>query len=281
MICCIAALVLCFLIALRIVKAVLKKIKRKNGRIETALTAIAICAVLYCLAALGYLSVYYHADMNAVNRVVAASDITVSQLSGDKAEGYSFTDDDNDKALVFYAGAKVDELAYSPLMAKLAAGGIDCYLVKTPFRMAILAADAPSRFLEIFSDRHYDLIMVGGHSMGGIAASRYAAKHPDVIDGIVLLASYSTAEIPQNIAVCSIYGSNDGCLELEQYESQKVNFPAASEEHVIEGGNHAQFASYGPQKGDGTATISPDTQVNETAEIICRFYNNTHAAVNR
>lgn len=46
---------------------------------------------------------------------------------------------------------------------------------------------------------------------------------------------------------------------------------AAKHSDVIDGGNHAQFASYGVQKGDGTATISPDTQVHETSEIICGF----------
>ena len=61
---------------------------------------------------------------------------------------------------------------------------------------------------------------------------------------------------------------------MGQYESSKENFPAVSEEYIIDGGNHAQFASYGMQKGDGIATISPDNQVSETSEIICRFAKN-------
>lgn len=270
MIYCTAALAVCYFAALPIAKTVLKKLKR-NRKTETVLATVVVGAVLYCLVALGYLSVYYHADRDALNKAFDAPGITASQLSVGRAKGYSITKAGNAQALVFYAGAKVDELAYSPLMAQLADGGIDCYLVKIPFHMAMFAADAPGEFIESFSSMHYSMIMVGGHSMGGIVASQYAAKHPDAVDGIVLLASYSTAEIPQTIALCSIYGSKDGCLDLKQYESHKVNFPAESEEHIIDGGNHAQFASYGPQKGDGTATISPDTQVNETAEIICRF----------
>ena len=271
MIYCTAALAVCFIAALLITKLVLKKLKRKNGKKETALITIVVCVVLYCLVALGYLSVYYHADMTEVNKAFAIPGISVTQYSDGVAKGYSFTKEGNDRALVFYAGAKVDELAYSPLMSELADGGIDCYLVEIPFHMAMFAADAPSGFMESFRGNNYDVWMVGGHSMGGIVAAQYAAKHSDVIDGIVLLASYSTASIPQNIALCSIYGSNDGCLDSEQYEKNKANFPAVSEEYVIDGGNHAQFASYGVQKGDGTATISPDAQVHETSEIICGF----------
>lgn len=109
------------------------------------------------MVALGYLSVYYHADMNAVNKAFD--------------------------------------------MPGIAEGGIDCYLVEIPFHMAMFAADAPSWFIENYGSKNYNTWMVGGHSMGGIVASQYASKHSDVIDGIVLLASYSTAEIPEIIAL--------------------------------------------------------------------------------
>ena len=35
-------------------------------------------------------------------------------------------------------------------------------------------------------------------------------------------------------------------------------------EYVINGGNHAQFASYGNQAGDGVATISNENQRKQT-----------------
>jgi hypothetical protein len=40
---------------------------------------------------------------------------------------------------------------------------------------------------------------------------------------------------------------------------------------VINGGNHAQFGNYGPQKGDGTATVSREEQQAETARLILDF----------
>lgn len=36
---------------------------------------------------------------------------------------------------------------------------------------------------------------VGGHSLGGAMAASYAAKHTDELDGLVLLAAYSTADL--------------------------------------------------------------------------------------
>ena len=39
-------------------------------------------------------------------------------------------------------------------------------------------------------------------------------------------------------------------------------------EIVIEGGNHAQFASYGIDPKDGKASISPEEQRNQTVKAI-------------
>ena len=160
MIYCTAALAICFIVALLITKVVLKKLNKKTRKIETALITIAVCVVLYCLVAVGYLSVYYHADMKAVDEAFAMPRISVTKLSDGGTKGYSFTKEGNEKALIFYAGAKVDELAYSPLMAKLADSGIDCYLVEIPFHMAMFAADAPSWFIEKFDDNNYDVWML-------------------------------------------------------------------------------------------------------------------------
>ena len=39
----------------------------------------------------------------------------------------------------------------------------------------------------------------------------------------------------------------------------------------IQGGNHAQFGNYGPQKGDLPATISAEKQQEQTVEAIGVF----------
>ena len=44
--------------------------------------------------------------------------------------------------------------------------------------------------------------------------------------------------------------------------------PDRSAELVIEGGNHAQFGSYGKQRGDGEAAIPPEEQWTQAADFI-------------
>ena len=69
----------------------------------------------------------------------------------------------------------------------------------------------------------------------------------------------------------SIYGSNDGVLDMNKYQKNKTKLPPVGKgltEIVIDGGNHAQFASYGAQEGDGAAEISEEEQQAITAEEI-------------
>ena len=40
---------------------------------------------------------------------------------------------------------------------------------------------------------------------------------------------------------------------------------------VIEGGNHAGFGHYGPQAGDGVASIDREEQQRQTAETVLAF----------
>ena len=47
--------------------------------------------------------------------------------------------------------------------------------------------------------------------------------------------------------------------------------PEGSVEICIEGGNHAQFGSYGEQKGDGQATISGEEQRRQTVEAFLKY----------
>ena len=46
----------------------------------------------------------------------------------------------------------------------------------------------------------------------------------------------------------------------------------------IQGGNHAQFGNYGPQKGDAPATISAEEQQAQTVEAILQFIGQRQAA---
>ena len=76
---------------------------------------------------------------------------------------------------------------------------------------------------------------------------------------MILLASYPDKSVDfssSNIPVLSIVASHDKILNWEKYEASKSRLSKASEELVIEGGNHSGFGMYGEQKGDGKASIS-------------------------
>ena len=115
---------------------------------------------------------------------------------------------------------------------------------------------------------------IGGHSLGGSMAASHAAKNAGVYEGLVLLASYSTADLTASgLDVISLYGSEDGVLNMEKYAEYKGNLPAGFEEHIIDGGCHAGFGSYGAQEGDGVPSISGEEQLQLTAQLLNDFFD--------
>ena len=110
---------------------------------------------------------------------------------------------------------------------------------------------------------------------GKVEDTAYAAKYSDDYAGLILLAAYSTKDLTgTSLRVLSIYGSGDGVLNRDSYEKDRKNLPADFTEVVIDGGCHAQFGSYGAQKGDGTPTISDEEQIQQTATCISNFIDN-------
>ena len=103
-------------------------------------------------------------------------------------------------------------------------------------------------------------------------AASYAAKRSDELDGLVLLAAYSTADLTNSgLRVYTTYGSEDGVLNREKLEANRENLPSNTIEAVINGGCHAGFGSYGPQKGDGEPTISAEEQQQQTADAVAAW----------
>ncbi len=250
----------------------------------------AAVVLIILIAACGmYISDYYHAENYAVEVAGAtAADYTSSQ-DGDTLvflpEGPDGTVLDgsgsDDAGLIFYPGGKVEYTAYAPLMEKLAEQGVLCVLVEMPGNLAVLDVNAADGYREEFPEieRWY----MGGHSLGGSMAASYAAKHAGDLEGLLLLASYSTADLNgTGLDVLSVYGSEDGVLNLSKYDEYRQNLPegqsgdadgtaGGTTEVVIEGGNHAGFGDYGPQEGDGEASISGEEQWVQTAEAFAEI----------
>ena len=217
--------------------------------------------VLLLICAAVYVSVYYHADETALLAMQANETVSVTET----ACGWLFDGPGEDTALIFYPGAKVEAEAYAPLLRSLAEQGVDVCLMKLPFRLALLGGSAARRAIEAHD---YEKWYIGGHSLGGVVAASYAAKHADTVAGVILLAAYPIKQIPDPLMELLLVGSEDRVINRKRLEASTSLAPESFVEHIIEGGNHAQFGSYGPQKGDGIATITPTEQLRETVGVI-------------
>lgn len=209
-----------------------------------------------------YVNDYSHSDSTALSYINGSENVSVTHASN----GLFIDGKGNDTALIFYPGAKVEYSAYLPLMNQIAAQGVDVYLVQMPFNLAFFGQNSAD---DIIKNSNYSHYIMSGHSLGGVAASGYASKHD--VDGLVLLAAYPSEEIDK--PTLSIYGSEDKVLNIKKYNESKSLIKGNFTEHIINGGNHAQFGNYGLQKGDDNAGINSTLQQNETASEIINFIN--------
>lgn len=225
-------------------------------------------AVLLCIGCWAYVADYYHADATAIAAMASVSSVSVEQNGSTLA----FVPEKAETGFIFYPGGKVEYTTYAPLMRILAENGVLCVLTEMPLNLAVLDMNAADGIPEQFPQvtRWY----IGGHSLGGSMAASHAAKNSSLYEGLVLLASYSTADLStSDLDIISLYGSEDGVLNMEKYAEYKANLPADFEEHVIEGGCHAGFGSYGPQDGDGVPSISGEEQVQMTSQFLIDFFD--------
>jgi len=204
---------------------------------------------------------YYHADATAQDALVSDDTVHVTQTS----YGWLFDGPSEQNALIFYPGAKVEETAYAPLLHLLAREGMDVCLVRMPFHLAIFGANNADL---VMAQHDYEHWYIGGHSLGGAMAASYAAGHGDRLNGLILLAAYPTKPLNKALLEISIYGSEDGVLNMEKIEAGKAYAPEDYREYVIAGGNHAQFGNYGEQRGDGPAAVSGEEQQEMTVRYI-------------
>ncbi|MBQ9959115.1 MAG: alpha/beta hydrolase, partial [Oscillospiraceae bacterium] len=162
-----------------------KFFKSKRNRVFVAL----LLTLALTLAIAGYLGSYYRADCAAVEAYVEAGGITTTELNG-----MIVCEPLTAKAgLIFYPGGLVEYSAYVPLMQALAAKGVLCVLVEMPGNLAVLDINAAQGIAEQYP--HITSWYVGGHSLGGSMAASYAAKNTSSLDGVLLLAAYSTADL--------------------------------------------------------------------------------------
>lgn len=183
----------------------------------------------------------YHPTVEALN---SSKNATIEN------ETLIFKGEPDKPAIIFYQGALVENTSYSIWAKKLYDVGYSVYLIKEPLNLAILSPNKAGNFIKTNEIKSY---VIGGHSLGGVMASRFAAKNQtdSRLKGVFFLASYPDKK--GNLTdflgdVLSVTGSNDGVLNHNKYKEAKQYLPNQTQYKLIEGGNHSGFGSYGEQK---------------------------------
>jgi len=178
--------------------------------------------------------------------------------------------------LIYLPGGAVDVRAYAPLAFEIAARGYLVVLVTTTARTSINDVSGPFAVpTSIITNSAFSYVgasrwAIGGHSLGGVAASVYAIANGNStfsrVKALVMhagaIGAPGTVNIP--IEVAQIYGSLDAVLSVRDLPANLVN-PARTRNVPVPGGNHFQVGDYGFQVPDNVAVISQDEQQRFTA----------------
>lgn len=174
--------------------------------------------------------------------------------------------------VVLYPGAKVSAEAYAETARRLSeASRARVAVIRSPLYFALLDRDAAEAVIRTHPDT--ERWVVGGHSLGGVAAAGFAARDREV-SGLLLWASYPASGTDlgdRPLKTASIYGSRDEVLDRQSLDDARERLPEDTEYVELAGANHAQFGDYGEQGGDGSATTSDDEALSETVAASARL----------
>lgn len=236
------------------------------GKIKIALIILVCILAALVTAGVMYVRDYYPAEEMAREAMASDSGAAVEQIN-DKTMVFLPGEGEPAAGFIFYPGGKVEYTAYAPLLHALAQQGVLCVLVEMPFNLAVLDVDAAEGIQEKFPE--IQDWYIGGHSLGGSMAAGYVAEHLEEYKGLILLAAYSTEDLSgSGLKVVSVYGSEDGVMNMKKYQDNRSNLPGDTREYVIEGGCHGQFGCYGVQEGDGIPAISGEEQRRSAVRFI-------------
>ncbi|HMP01563.1 MAG TPA: alpha/beta fold hydrolase [Gemmatales bacterium] len=193
------------------------------------------------------------------------------------AQDWSFTPakGGSPSALLFFPGGGVEPVAYAPLARAIAADGWAVYVVKLPGKTTaaeLHRQNAIALGKSVMSSKpeikHW---VVAGHSMGGSIAARFVHEEPSLFRGLILIGTTHPRDFDLSGftgEVTKVYGTEDKVAQQAQSEANRRLLPARTTWVRVEGGNHAQFGSYGLQPGDGRATISREEQLKATCNAV-------------
>ena len=168
--------------------------------------------------------------------------------------------------LAFYPGAKVDPQAYAHILRPLAESGFTVVIFKPPYNLAVLDSNAANAVIGETDDT-IDRWVIGGHSLGGAMAASYAEQERAELSGLLLYAAYPVGDMSAraSLRVMSVFGTNDAIATPIEIDESGLELPPSTEFVPIDGAIHSYFGDYGPQRGDGTPTVSRDEAQREIA----------------
>ncbi len=229
----------------------MEKVRERKRRSKATLAIFKVIFVLVVFGAVGgyiWSSDYYRASVTALEALESG----VINEKGDIV----FDVEGTDRGVIIYPGGKVDEKAYVLLAKSISEQGYDAYVAKMPLRLAILGTGRAERIMEENTEVTEWVII--GHSLGGVAASRFIVKNPEGIKGLILLASYpddKTDLTAAGIKVQSLIGTEDRIVDRAALGAADTRLGKDYVKVEVPGGNHSYFANYGVQEGDGEAII--------------------------
>jgi hypothetical protein len=172
--------------------------------------------------------------------------------------------------LVLYPGGKVPSAAYAPQARAIAELGYLVVVVSVPFNLAVFGIDSAGPVIADHPEiSHW---AVGGHSLGGSMAAQFIDSHPGEVDGLVLWASYSAADLAgDGLTVLSAYGTLDTGVPSYTSPANLTKLGTDVTLAVIDGGNHEQMGWYTGQPNDPPATISRADQQTQVVAATVRL----------
>lgn len=178
----------------------------------------------------------------------------------------------NSIGYIIYPGGRVDYRSYAPAAREIAKEGYLVVIAPMTLNLAVLSPNEAQKVMDAYPE--IQSWVIGGHSLGGSMAAKFANKEPEIVQGLILWASYPASSddlSDSNISVISIYGTNDGLATVEEINNSRPLLPENTIWISIEGGNHAQFGWYGDQSGDYPASISREDQQTQIIDASLNF----------
>jgi hypothetical protein len=177
--------------------------------------------------------------------------------------------------VVFYPGGRVAPDAYLSSAARIVEEtGATVVVPGMTANLAVLSQGKASAVLDGEAD--VGTWIVGGHSLGGAMACRYANATPERVDGLVLVGAYCDRAVT-DVPALSVVGARDAVLDRERFRETRGNLPGNATVVRVDGMNHSQAGWYYGQAGGQPATVSYETAHDRVAAAVeawlCREYD--------